>query len=214
MMIKRCVLGVLCGCFLAASARAQDAPPISFRPFGEVAFQRFTARDTFASVFDNSNGWFFGGGLQVTIRDRLYVDLGASQFKKNGDRVFRDASGNVYNLGIPLTVTITPLELVAGYRFHPRRHAWLVPYLGAGPGWYRYRESSAFAQAGDDVDTRHVGFAAHGGAEFRLHRWVGLAADVQYTHVPGILGSSGLSASVGENDLGGIAGRIRLVVGK
>jgi len=206
------VLSVLWGG--ARSAAAQDAPPISFRPFGEVAFEHFAAKDTFESVLGSANGWFYGGGLQITIRDRFYVDLAGSHFKKDGDRVFRDSSGNVYNLGIPLTVTLTPFELVGGYRFHLHRHRWLVPYVGAGPGWYRYRETSGFAQAGDDIDTRHIGFVAHGGAEFRVHRWIGLAADVQYTHVPGILGTSGLSASLGENDLGGIAGRFKIVVGK
>lgn len=207
-----CILLVLCGS--ARSAVAQDAPPISFRPFGEVAFEHFTAKDTFQSVFGSANGWFYGGGLQITLHDRIYVDLAVSQFKKDGDRVFRDSSGNVYNLGIPLTATLTPFELVGGYRFHPHGHAWLVPYVGAGPGWYRYRETSDFAQAGDNIDTRHVGVVAHAGAEFRIHRWVGLAADLQYTHVPDILGSSGLSAALGENDLGGIAGRFKIVIGK
>ena len=54
----------------------------------------------------------------------------------------------------------------------------------------------------------------NGGAEFRLHRWVGLGADVQYTHVPGILGLGGVSQQAGENDLGGVAVRVKLVVGR
>jgi opacity protein-like surface antigen len=198
----------------AASAHAQEAPLLSFRPFGDVSFQRFSATETFTSIFGSDTGWFYGGGLDVTVRDQFYIDLAASRFKKDGSRVFRDANGNVFNLGIPLTATITPLELVGGYRFHPHRFRWLVPYAGAGVGWYRYEETSAFASAGDDIDTRKPGFVAQGGAEFRVHRWIALAADLQYTHVPGILGDAGISADVGEKDLGGLAGRFKIVVGK
>jgi opacity protein-like surface antigen len=199
---------------IAASAAAQDAPPISFRPFADVSFQRFTATDTFTSVFGKDTGWFYGGGLEVAFRDRIYVDVSAARFKENGERVFRDSTGHVFDLGIPLTATITPLELVGGYRFHPHRVRWLVPYAGAGVGWYRYEETSSFAAAGDNVDTRKPGFVAQGGAEFRIHKWIGVAADVQYTRVTGILGSGGISADLGENDLGGVAGRIKIVVGK
>ncbi len=208
---------ILCGVFVllfATSADAQDAPLFSFRPFAEASFQRFAATQTFDAVFGKDTGWFYGGGLQVTIRDRIYVDLAASRFRKDGQRVFRDANGNVFDLGIPLTATLTPFELVGGYRFHPGRHRWLVPYAGAGVGWYQYQETAAFAQAGDNVDTRKPGFMAHAGAEFRVHKWVGLAADLQYTHVTDILGQGGISAEVGEKDLGGVAGRIRIIVGK
>ena len=86
--------------------------------------------------------------------------------------------------------------------------------VGAGLGSYGYRETSEFSDAGENVDTRHSGTVLNGGAEFRLHRWVGLGADVQYTHVPGILGLGGVSQQAGENDLGGVAVRVKLVVGR
>jgi hypothetical protein len=54
----------------------------------------------------------------------------------------------------------------------------------------------------------------NGGAEFRLHRWVGLSVDAQYSRVKGILGAGGLSAQLGESDLGGIAARFKLIVGR
>ena len=73
------------------------------------------------------------------------------------------------------------------------------PYIAAGFGSYAYQETSDFAQTGDDVDTRHSGFVVNGGAEFRLHRWVGLAVDVQYSQVPGILGTGGVSQQAGES---------------
>jgi hypothetical protein len=88
------------------------------------------------------------------------------------------------------------------------------PYVALGIGSYSYQETSQFSQAGDDVDTRHVGFVANGGAEFRLQRWVGLAVDLQYSHVPGILGTGGVSQQAAESDLGGVTARIKLVVGR
>jgi len=54
----------------------------------------------------------------------------------------------------------------------------------------------------------------NGGAAFRLHRWVGLAVDLQYSHVPGILGNGGVSQQAGESNLGGVAARFKLVVSR
>jgi len=61
---------------------------------------------------------------------------------------------------------------------------------------------------------RHSGFVVTGGAEFRMARWLGITGDVHYTHVAGILGSGGISKDLGENDFGGVAGRIRVVFGR
>ncbi|HZR23691.1 MAG TPA: hypothetical protein VFA59_08905 [Vicinamibacterales bacterium] len=203
------MLWVACGCF-ASPARAQ----MNVRVFGDAAEESFAAVQTFEAVFGQSMQPLFGGGVEVTLlSDRVFVDLGASQFKKTGDRVFRNGA-QVFHLGIPMHVTLTPLELTGGYRFHVRRHSWLVPYAGAGVGWYRYRETSDFATDDENVDTRHAGFVVHGGLEFRVHRWVGVGTELAFTHVPGILGAGGISQAVGENDLGGVAGRFRIVIGK
>jgi len=88
------------------------------------------------------------------------------------------------------------------------------PYAAGGFGSYAYQETSSFADAGEDIDTRHFGYVVNGGAEFRLQRWVGLAVDVQYSHVPGILGNGGVSQQAGESNLGGVAARFKLVVGR
>ncbi len=220
-MIARLAPAILCTILLAGTAvpaQAQSAPRISVRPFLEVADERFAAEHSFDATFGQSAEPFYGGGVQVTFRDRYFVDLGASRFTKTGDQVFVN-NGQVFHLGLPMTATITPVELVGGYRFHLRRRRrpipWLVPYAGAGIGWYGYRQTSAFAEPSENVDTRKAGFLAAAGAEFRLHRYVGLAADVAYTHVPGILGSNpSVSFSFGENDLGGVAGRFRIIVGR
>jgi outer membrane protein W len=200
---------LLIGLALAAPAAAQGAPSLSIRPFVMVTDQSFAAADSFEAAFSKTVFPFFGGGVQVVVHDRFFAELSASRFRQNGERAYRSVK-----LGIPLVATITPFEITGGYRFRLRQLPRLRPYVAAGFGSYGYTETSTFADPGEDVDTRHSGFVLNGGAEFRLHRWIGLGADVQYSHVPGILGQGGVSQQAGETDLGGVAARFKLVVGR
>jgi len=194
-----------------ATSQSNDPPAISVRPFFLASGQNFTAKETFNAVFGKTVEPFWGGGAQVVFRRSLFVDVTVSRFKATGERAFR-FDGQNFGLGIPLTVTETPVEVSGGYRFQvsPR----LVPYVGAGIGSYSYEETSDFSTAEENLKTRQVGYLVNGGAEFRLGRWLGLTADVQYTHVPGILGEGGISKEADENDLGGLAARFRVVVGR
>ena len=205
---------------LAAPAAAQtrpvsspsDAtPPISLRPFFLAAGQNLTAKESFKAVFGQSFEPFWGGGLELAFRNGIFVDVTASRFTKTGQRAFR-FDGQNFGLGIPLTVTETPFEVTGGFRFRvfPR----FIPYAEAGVGSYSYKETSQFSVSGEDVDTRHAGYLGVVGAEVRLHRWIGVSVDATYTHVPGILGAGGISKEANENDLGGVAARFRVIVGR
>jgi hypothetical protein len=204
------LLGVLIGVLIdAAPATAQD---LSFRPFVMATEQKFSAANTFTAVFGSATQPFWGGGLTITQEDRYYLDVSASRFKKTGQRAFL-SNGQTFPLGEPLTATVTPFELTAGYRFHtstPR----IRPYAGGGVGLYRYEETSMFSSDSENLSTKHAGVIVEGGAEVRLHRWIGVAADVHYTYVPGILGDAGLSKDEGENSLGGVSVRVKVIVGK
>jgi hypothetical protein len=90
----------------------------------------------------------------------------------------------------------------------------VIPYAGIGVSRYAYVETSDFADPAENVDTAHVGYLVVGGAEFRLHRWVGVGVDAQYTRVTGILGGGGISRELGENNLGGTALRLKVMVGR
>ena len=129
-------------------------PPISFRPFVFGAEESFAAIDTFDAVFGHTYAPFFGGGLQVVFYGGFYVELGASRFKQTGQRAFR-SGGQSFGLGIPLTATITPLEVTGGYRFRLRQLPRVRPYVAAGFGSYAYKETSDFSDPGENVDTRH-----------------------------------------------------------
>jgi opacity protein-like surface antigen len=191
---------------------ADDAPKISYRPYFLVSGEAFAATHSFDAAFGQSFQPFYGGGVELALNNGLFVDVGASRFKKTGQRAFF-FNNQAFGLGIPLTATVTPFEVAGGYRFlHVARR--IIPYAGAGVGSYGYKETSQFADASENVDARHAGFLVRGGAEFRLHRWVGAAVDAQYTHVTGILGTAGVSKEAGEKDLGGTAIRFRVLVGR
>jgi len=193
---------------------------VQFRPFAVLTVERFTASTTFDATLDSAFQVLWGGGLQVTTRKNWFVDVSVTRMSRNGQRAFVDENGQEFRLAVPLHATLTPVEVSVGRRFpirrRPtrRRRLTVIPYVGAGVGVYRYTESSDFSVAGEDVDSTHVGYLVLGGAEFRVSKWVGITADAQYTRVPGILGKAGVSQQVGESDLGGIAGRVRVILGR
>ena len=205
--------GLLIGLALAAPAAAQDAPGVAVRPFVMATDQSFVAVDAFNATFGKSMFPFFGGGVQVVVNDRFFVEFGASRWRQAGSRAYL-YGGKAFNLGIPLTATLTPLELTAGYRVHLRHLPRVRPYVAAGVGSYGYTETASFSNPGDDVDTRKTGVLVNGGVEFRLQSVLAVAADVQYSHVPGILGQAGVSQQAGESDLGGVAARLKIVIGR
>jgi len=189
------------------------APDVALRPFFLVTGQRPAASETFEAVFGQTVQPFFGGGVQLAFSNGLYADVAISRFSKSGERAFLD-DGEGFGLGIPLKATIMPIEATAGFRFGAEWSSVVIPYIGAGVSSYKYTESSDFAEPGDDISLRGTGYLVVGGAEFRLHRWVVASADVQFTHVGGILGDGGLSELTGEDDLGGVAARFRVIIGR
>lgn len=201
-------------CMSAQSAPAfVDQVPhvISIRPFFLTTFQRFTAQQTFTTVFGGAAYPFFGGGVDLTFRKGIFVDLTASRFSRTGQRAFV-FDGQVYRLGIPVTAREIPLEVSGGYRFA----GWhrIRPYVGGGVGAYNYRETSEFSSPGENLDAWHAGYLVVGGGEVRVRSWLAVAVDAQWTYVPGILGKGGISQGFGEGDLGGIAPRIRVIFGR
>ena len=201
---------VLSFCFLLGSAPAfaQDPPAVSLRPFFVATVERFSAKETFSAVFGGAVQPLYGGGLEVAFRNGLYFDVTASRFKKTGERAFF-FNGDGFPLGIPLTVTMTPVEFTVGARSNPAPRVF--PYFGAGIGSYRYEETSA---VDDSFSKTHLGWLIVGGVEYRFNSWVGISGDLQYNRVNGIIGEGGVSAEAGESDLGGTAGRFRVLIGR
>ena len=213
-MCTAVVLTLLC----AFGVSAQTTSRLEFRPFAVLAIERFTASTTFDATLGSSFQPLWGGGVEMTTRRNLFVDIAISHMAKSGERAFVN-NGQVFRLGIPLHAALTPIELTAGYRFpsmRRRRHR-IIPYVGAGIGWYRYRETSAFEVGSEEVGVTHAGFVALGGTEFRVTRLIGITGDAQYTYVPGIIGgtsATSVAGLAGESDLGGVAARVRVIFGR
>jgi opacity protein-like surface antigen len=217
--VIRGILSIVLVCACAGSASAQTAPraapqepAISLRPFFLVTGEHLSADETFDAVLgDRALRPFLGGGVQIDFRGGWFVEVAVSHFSETGQRVFV-SNGQVFPLGIPLKTTITPLLFTGGYRFTVSRS--VRPYVGVGVGRFAYSEESSFDAPGDGLSTSAAGFAAMGGVEVRLHKWVAVGIDAEYTHVPNVLGTAGVSQAFGENDLGGTAVRVKILAGR
>jgi len=204
-----------------AAAQARTPPPrpapeptVRVRAFGEVGARTFTASKSFEAVLGSRSGVVFGGGADVLVGRNLFVSVGISRFQKDGERV-AVANGEAFPIGIDTTISIVPIEVSAGWRFtKPRRT--VIPYLGGGLGWHRYKETSDFATSDEDVQFTKTGFQLLGGAEWRASRWLGVAGEAAWMSVPNAFdgGATSAAAACGEDDLGGAVFRVKAVIGR
>jgi opacity protein-like surface antigen len=191
-----------------ANARAQG---FMLRGFGDAGATTFTAKESFKAILGSQTGPVFGGGVEAVER-QIFLNVRASRFRKTGQRVFL-VEGEQFDLGIPTTITLTPVELTGGYRFP----FWtrVVPYAGAGVGWHGFKETSQFAVAEENVEDRFTGYHVLGGAEVRLARWIGVAGELQWATVPDAIGDdpNSVSSYFNESNLGGTTFRVKIIVG-
>lgn len=203
------VLAVVASTAVVTPAAAQDAE----RSFGvrgviEVGPQLFTASRTFDAILGTEWGTFVGGGGQARWKN-LVFEVTASQFKKTGERVFI-SGGELFPLGIPTTVTLRPIEFTGAYRLPG---LWrLRPYAGGGFGKQRYKETSTFATAEENVERTDTSYHVLGGTEVRIWRWINAGAEVRYRAVRDAIGEGGVSKEYGETDLGGTSVLFRIIV--
>lgn len=196
---------------LATPATAQST--VSFRGFGTIAVEQQAAKDSFDAVVGSTSVTSFGAGLQVTnVWRRLFVEIGAERASLDGERVFVDGS-TVERLGIPVEITVAPLDVMAGWRFGSGRGRF-TPYAAAGLTSIGYSESSDFATDEENLDERATGFVIATGVEARLRRLVHLRGELRFRQAGGVLGDQGVSQEYGEKNLGGIGAAIKVVIGR
>jgi opacity protein-like surface antigen len=186
------------------------APRFGIRGYGEGAYEWFTAADSFKAILDTSGGLFYGGGAQVHFGP-IYVDVEVSRFKKTGERAFV-FEGDVFRVGIPDHITMTPVVVTAGYRFAMRER--IVPYLGGGVGSLRFEETSDFADPDENVSERFTSYHGVAGMEYKVARWLFVAGEARYAAVPDALGAPGIAADFDESDLGGLSVAVKVLVGR
>lgn len=191
-----------------------DEQPIvlrtSFRGFAQLSGMWFAASDSFDAITGSSVGLMYGGGGGIGFSNGLFFQAGVERYKETGQRVFV-SNNQIFDLGIPNTIEIMPVQFTAGYR--QGGDASVVAYVGGGAGVYLFKERAELGSPGDEVDEQHVSYHILGGVEYPLISWLWLGGEGQYTWVPDAIGSQGISAQFDEKDLGGFALRVKLSVG-
>ena len=210
MTIRSVVTAFVCAnAVLTGSADAQSS--LGIRGYGLFGNTAFAARDTFEAVAGTSDYRVIGGGATVTnVWRGVFLDVGLSQSKIDGARIFIDGT-SVYQLGIPLHIRVHPLDIAAGGRMTNGRFS---PFAGAGLTSLRYEETGGFADAGDNVSERKLGLLVLAGAEIRVLKWVHVGGELRHRSVTGVLGTHGVSQTLDEDDLGGLSVAARFSIGR
>ena len=194
------------------SASAQSGPAV--RGYVTWGSTWLSAADTFAAIAGTNRTLGIGGGVAVDGLWRgLFVDAGMSQRLIDGQRVFVH-NGTVFELGIPSTIRLRPIDVAAGWRFgKPGGRGSVSPYVGAGVTFLTYRETDSFAAPSDEVTQSERGWLGMGGVDVGLTRWLSIGANLRYRQVPSVLGIGGVSRQFAEDDLGGFSTTLRVSVG-
>lgn len=229
-MITRCRSCVFAAILLIVAAELTEAnaqsrprlrttrpsPSQSVSIGGYAMFGRinFTAAESFDAILGTPSGPLAGGGVRVGLPwYGLFADVGAWRFRAEGERAFV-FNNEVIPLGIPVEVSVVPIEISVGWRARLRKLPKLVPYAAVGLTSLKYRESSDSSTPAENADERFGGYHLLGGAEYKIIRWLGVAGEVAWTTVPDAIGESGVSRAFGETDLGGTTLRVKITIGQ
>jgi opacity protein-like surface antigen len=191
-----------------AAALAQSPGASAYFSFGTM---QFAASESFDLITGSSTKSGFGvGGTFSRLWRGLFADASFWQHKPEGERVFVDG-GATYQLGIPVRVTFRPIDVVGGWKYEINA---VQPYVGGGLTFMSYKEESDFATSSDDVDERKTGAVILVGVDVPLGGLVRLGGEYRYRSVSGVLGEGGVSATLGEDQLGGSTFAFRASVGR
>ena len=197
---------------LAVPSAAHAGPPIGLQAFAAIDFNQFAASKTYNAIFGSSSIPGYGGGADITnIWKQVFIRVAVTRVSKTGSRVFVD-SGQVYQLNQPAQLTLTPIEIGAGWRFvlkNPR----LTPYAGGGALIESYKV--VYSQSPDlNESETFKGSIFFGGADFAITKVLFVGGEAQVRVLPNALQSS-LASSVANayNEKSGGGFTARLTVG-
>lgn len=200
---------------VSAAEEPQSAAPaapkahVGLRAYAAIDGDSMAASRSFEAVLGTATLVAYGGGVDVTdVWKHLFLRAAVTHASKDGSRAIFTGTDAV-SLGIPLTVSMTPVELGGGWRFATSSGRF-VPYVGGGALVLSYQERSEFADASDNVSETFTGYEAFGGAEFGLTKWLVAGGEAQYRGVPNALGDAGLSQAFNETNLGGFTARFTI----
>ena len=201
----------------AAQSQRRTTRPAQDRPglvvFGVVDFLDVASSKTFDAVFGTSKAHGAGAGVEVVnLWKHVFVRVQATKVSFTGQRVVI-VNGTVFKLGTAITANMTPTELGAGWRFESKNMNYrITPYVGASAVFLNYTETSAFADAGENVSETFKGFGAFAGVDVRVLRQVFVGAEGQYRVISSSPAANSAAATFGEKNLGGTVLRLKIGV--
>jgi len=196
----------------AVTQRARRAQRLGVRGFALFAADKMAADESFQALSGSASPRSFGGGVQVTnLFHGLFAEVSAERSSVNGERVFVH-EGEVFRLGIPVRITTTPIDVIAGWRSAPIDR--VTAFAGGGVSLMSFKETSDFADADENVDKRSRGLVVLAGMEVQVWRWIHVRGDMRYRRVTDLLGAGGVSAQFGETTFGGFGGSVKVAVGR
>jgi hypothetical protein len=202
-------------CALAAPAAAQQppySPPSNGPSIGIHAYavgdaDMLAALESFGAAFGTRQMTAVGGGAEVDVWKHLFFRVAATRTERTGTRVFVDGP-DVFDLHIPMTVTMTPFEAGGGWRFASRSR--VTPYVGGAFVSLAYQQVSDFAEAGENVNERYGGGAVFGGVDIGVWKGLFVGGEAQFRHITVPDAGNTIMHEFGESDLGGLTARIRI----
>ena len=195
-----------------AAGERPSRPPapgrLRIRAFGQAGGTVFAAQDSFDTILGSSFGTVAGAGGQVVLPNDVFVQVSVERFRETGTRAVVSGE-HIFTVDTPAVIAVTPVVATAGYR--SPAYGRFAPYVGAGLGWHVLTEESP--NSGERTRQGTVGYHVLGGSEFVVGRLLAIAAEAQWATVPDALGATGVSAVFGEQDLGGLTFRLKLIIG-
>lgn len=191
----------------APAVRASRAPLFTIDAHMQFGRLSQTASHSFSAILGSSSGQVFGAGAELAFRNGLFARADVSYFRDEGERV-EMIDGEIVPLGIPLTLSLTPIEFSGGYRFSAirfgrRGQLALIPFVGAGLGVVRFREETDEEHPDEGVSEGFTSYHLLSGLDVPIGRRVAVGVELTRRWVRDGLGSGGISAAFGETDLGG-----------
>jgi opacity protein-like surface antigen len=188
---------------------SKPRPKVAVVPYVNFDFQQMLAKNSFKAVLGQSFMLGFGGGIDIAnLGGPIFLRVGVSMSTKSGERTIVTPQGAVITTGIPLKVSMLPIELGGGWR--SSKPTKKVPYVGAALLLMNYKEHSDEVDDDENTSENLRGYELFGGVDMQMSKAVALGLEGQYRSFRNKIGTAGASAVFGENDLGGIALRVRL----
>lgn len=208
---------VVAGSVAPAWAQTAAAPApgsrIGFRAFGHFEWQTMAAKDSFEAVTGKTRLQGPGGGVEMQrIWRGVFARVSFTRMVETGERVFV-FNNEAISLGIPLEITMTPVDLAVGWRLGPKTSRGIVPYAGAGLVLLSYKETSDADVSGEAVNESYKGVVIFGGLEVPVWRFVSLGGEVGWRQV-NVPDPGGALEAFNEKDLGGVTMRVMLSIRK